>query len=224
MDLTTAVIYFARNAREEVRHKVFCVGNSQLNRAISLQLYNNTHTEISKTGLPFFCFTEKNQQGANFAEKLGNAFKEVFEKGFSSVVAIGSDSPGITAGHITAAAQQLLNRQVVAGTTEQGGCYLIGMQHTAFDYQKFIHLSWQTAQLSQQIEAAFNAVLLLPVLAEVNNQQHLHALIKSTKKIKAGFRNLIEVINSYSCNSFFSIKLLLTPQPLLSGNIFGRAP
>ncbi len=224
MELTTAVIYFARNAKEEVKHKVFCNSNSRLNDAIALQLYNHTYNQVAKTGLPFFCFTEQNQQGSNFSEKLANAFQEVFQKGYHSVIAVGSDSPGLTASHITEAAHRLVDGQLVAGTTAQGGCYLIGVQQQSFDYAKFTKLSWQTSNLAHQIEAAFNAVVLLRVLSEVNNQRHLSAIINGSRMVKASVRNLIQLINSYKVTPSFALQILLLPHPFLFSNSFGRAP
>jgi len=224
MDLTTAVIYFARNGKEEVKHKVFCNSNSGLNNAIALQLYNHTYNQVAKTGLPFFCYTEQNQQGSNFSEKLANAFREVFQKGYYSVIAVGSDSPGMTASHITEAAHRLVDGEVVAGTTAQGGCYLIGVQQQAFDYSKFTKLSWQTRNLAHHIKVAFNAVVLLPVLSEVNNQRHLLGLINGSRTVKASIRHLIQLINSYRVNRVFSFQILLAPHPFLFNNSFGRAP
>ena len=224
MNSSTAVIYFARSAGEEVKHKVFCSSNSKLNSAIAQQLYNHSHTQVVKAGLPFFCYTEKNQQGSGFSEKLSNAFLEVFNKGYQAVIAIGSDSPSITSRHITAAAQQLTNNKVVAGATKQGGCYLIGVQRQAFDYSTFKELSWQTCQLSEQIINTFSIVALLPVLSEINKQSHLSALGQVSSKIKATIRRLIVLINSYRTNSFFSFQVLVVPHPFLFSNIFGRAP
>ena len=224
MDLTTAIIYFARNAKEEVRNKVFCSSNARLNNAIALQLYNHIYNQVAKTGLPFFCYTEQNQQGSNFSEKLANAFREVFQKGYHSVIAVGSDSPGLTASHITEAAHRLVDGQVVAGTTAQGGCFLIGVQQQSFDYAKFTKLSWQTRNLAHQIEAAFNAIVLLPVLSEVNNQRHLLALISGSRIVKASIRNLIQLINSFRVNPSFALQILVVPHPFLFSNSFGRAP
>ena len=224
MNPSTAVIYFARSAGEEVKHKVFRSSNSKLNSAIARQLYNHSHTQLAQTGLPFFCYTEQNQQGSSFSEKLANAFLEVFSKGYEAVIAIGSDSPGITSQHITDAALQLRTKNVVAGATKQGGCYLIGVQKQAFDCAKFKQLSWQTGQLSQQITSTFKVVALLPVLSEINKESHLLALARVTSKIKASILSLIVLINSYRTNYFFSFKLLAVPHPFLFSNIFGRAP
>jgi len=224
MICTTAVIYFSRNAKEEIKHKVFCSRNSKLNRAIATQLYNHTFQQISKSGLPFFCYTEQNQRGNNFSEKLANAFQEVFAEGYQSVIAIGSDSPGIDVSHILQATKILSHAPVAAGVTAQGGCYLIGMQNHAFNYEQFRALAWQTSGLAQQINTAFSQVILLPVISEVNNEKHLYAIILSAQKIKKSILQLISLINSYKSSNIFSYQTLVVPRFHLISKTFGRAP
>ncbi|MBC7867189.1 MAG: DUF2064 domain-containing protein [Gloeobacteraceae cyanobacterium ES-bin-316] len=224
MNCTTAVIYFSRSAAEEIKQKVFCRSNAKLNRAIASELYDHTLQQIFKTGLPFFCYTQQKQEGNNFGEKLANAFQQVFAAGYESVIAVGSDSPGIEKAHILQAAQTLCNTPVVAGPTAQGGCYLLGMQKKAFNFQQFVGLAWQTEGLVGQMKTVFERIILLPIILEVNNEKHLDTLIKSAQKIKKNILRLICLINSYGNSQIFSYQTSVVPNFCLLNKTLGRAP
>jgi len=69
------------------------------------------------------CF---NQQGNDLGEKLVNAFKSFFKKGYTDVVIIGSDSPTIPADYIKKAFSELKKKDFVLGPCCDGGLYLVG--------------------------------------------------------------------------------------------------
>lgn len=69
------------------------------------------------------------QQGTGLAERISNAFRELFELGYRSVAIIGTDSPDLPLSYIEAAFQSLdvAKPALCIGPSEDGGYYLLGM-------------------------------------------------------------------------------------------------
>ncbi len=68
------------------------------------------------------------QQGATLGERLDSVMTQSLHLGFDQVFALGSDSPDLPPGHVSAAFEALQNDavDVVLGPTDDGGYYLIG--------------------------------------------------------------------------------------------------
>lgn len=67
------------------------------------------------------------QSGDDLGEKMINAFRYAFQRGYESVVLFGSDSPEIEAGDIERAFDLLEEKDIAIGRSFDGGYYLIGM-------------------------------------------------------------------------------------------------
>lgn len=67
------------------------------------------------------------QKGNHLGERMSQAIKDVFAKGYEKVILIGSDIPDITLDDIEQAFSLLDDNDVVLGPTYDGGYYLIGM-------------------------------------------------------------------------------------------------
>ncbi|MDO6760919.1 TIGR04282 family arsenosugar biosynthesis glycosyltransferase [Tamlana sp. 2_MG-2023] len=67
------------------------------------------------------------QQGKNLGDRMKNAFKTSFEKGYERIVLIGSDLPSLTTEHLNTALDKLQHNDVVFGPAEDGGYYLVGL-------------------------------------------------------------------------------------------------
>ena len=143
----TAILFFANSAEKDFARKKFT------DKAIPLfqDLTQRTLQTIERTGLPFFHFTEQEQQGDTFGERLSNAFASIFALGFSKVISIGNDSPNLTAKHLLEAQVQVSKNHAAIGPTLDGGCYLLGLHQDDFLKEAFETLSWQSASLCQQL-------------------------------------------------------------------------
>ena len=85
------------------------------------------------------------QTGATLGERLQNAFSHAFEMGAKKVLALGSDTMGLTADVVEAAFDALDRRDVVLGPTEDGGYYLIGLNQCVPEI--FQHIPWSTPRV-----------------------------------------------------------------------------
>jgi rSAM/selenodomain-associated transferase 1 len=76
-------------------------------------------------------FTRKipliSQKGSDLGEKMYNAIKWLFSKGYKKVSLIGADSPDLPLAFIIDAFEKLNSYKLVIGPSEDGGYYLIGM-------------------------------------------------------------------------------------------------
>ncbi len=68
------------------------------------------------------------QKGAILGEKMQNAFKNGFNKGYEKIILIGSDLPDLTSEIIAESFFALDKAETVFGPAEDGGYYLVGMK------------------------------------------------------------------------------------------------
>jgi len=67
------------------------------------------------------------QKGSDLGEKMYNAIKWLFSKGYKKISLIGSDSPDLPLTFIIDAFDKLDSYKLIIGPSEDGGYYLIGM-------------------------------------------------------------------------------------------------
>lgn len=71
-------------------------------------------------------FRVDNQRGAHLGERLSHALTTRFRQGFSKVVFVGTDCPGLGSKTVRDAIRALNRQEVVIGPAQDGGYYLIG--------------------------------------------------------------------------------------------------
>ena len=70
----------------------------------------------------------RNQDSGDLGQRLAQAFAAAFRQAYRRVVIIGSDCPGLQAGHMAQAFAALHRKDLVLGPATDGGYYLIGLQ------------------------------------------------------------------------------------------------
>lgn len=118
---------------------------------------------------------KKVQTGTDLGEKMKNAFIEVFAKGYSKVVIIGSDCYELSAELIDEAMKKLNNYDVIVGPAKDGGYYLLGM-HSPFK-NLFENIEWSTNKVFSKtievIKLANCSFFTLPVLGDVDTEEDI---------------------------------------------------
>jgi uncharacterized protein len=150
LNKTTAILLFSRTAHAEAQAKPLVFNEMKAKKVAALTIQQAKKTAIA-TGLPVFQFSEKQQRGASFGERLANAFQDIFNKGFDSVIAIGNDCLDISTKNLTYTAEKLVENPLVLGETHDGGVYILGLQRDTFQQLDFSTIAWQTAQVFQQL-------------------------------------------------------------------------
>lgn len=115
------------------------------------------------------------QKGPDLGDRMLNAFKHGFDKGFEKVVIVGTDCFELKPDHIEEAFDQLSQHDVVIGPATDGGYYMIGMNKLypqLFHDKKYSHENVLKDVLTEigQMDADF---YLLPELSDIDTFQDL---------------------------------------------------
>lgn len=144
----TALLIFSRTASQEAELKTFdCHAGQSANRVIVERLIRHTVATARRTQLPVFVHYDTRPDSGGFGTHLADALESVFEKGYSSIIAIGNDCPELSAPMLLEAHDRLAKQKLVLGPAFDGGVYLIGIQKSAYHRSSFVELPWETAQL-----------------------------------------------------------------------------
>lgn len=189
---STAILVFAHSSQEEMKHKPL-----QHGAVIFEALSQHTLETVKKTKLPYFHFTEKEQQGSCFGERFVQAIASVFNMGFTQLITIGNDSPLLRASDILQAAKQVELGHFVLGPSKDGGFYLMGLQESSFNAHKFLALPWQTKTVATQISALITetntTVVRLRPLLDLDRWEDLKRFIN---EVHNGSRAIVQLLLS----------------------------
>ncbi|MEM9290977.1 MAG: DUF2064 domain-containing protein [Acidobacteriota bacterium] len=90
------------------------------------------------------------QRGRSFRERLENALLDTHRLGFETVVVVGLDAPGLTAGDLDDAFTTLKRQKVVLGPAQDGGVYLLGLRGSPDTWRPWIRsVRWQTRHVQE---------------------------------------------------------------------------
>ncbi len=116
------------------------------------------------------------QIGLDLGERMDNAFKDGFDKGFDRIVVVGSDCPELTTDILNEAFQALDHHPVVLGPASDGGYYLIGLKQRLSNV--FQNIPWGTQNVLEVTRTALSSLevscTLLERLSDVDTPEDLH--------------------------------------------------
>jgi len=147
-------------------------------------LYNITQTETLKLNIDrhvYFSDVVNNsswpgdkkftQNGNGIGERMLNAFKAGFNKGYEQIVLIGSDLPDISEAIITSGFKALKYSDIVFGPAQDGGYYLVGMKN--FQPTLFLNKPWSQPNLLKETLTDVNSYSLLKELNDIDTIEDL---------------------------------------------------
>lgn len=168
-----AFLIFADDPYIEASKKRFAYSaGKKTNLQVSATL-NASITRLTQlSGLPAIVIGSDLQHGANFGEKLANAFDFVFQKGYEKVIAVGNDCLELSVSLLKRAALKIGENEFVYGPSSDGGCYLIGLTRTSFRKDSFAILPWQTQYLYDALLRYSNSErsCSMPVLHDLDKE------------------------------------------------------
>ncbi len=85
------------------------------------------------------------QPRGDLGERMALVIQEKLRAGFKRVVILGSDAPTLPDDHLRAAFEHLRRKEVVIGSAEDGGYYLVGM--TRLHPEIFMKIRWGTREV-----------------------------------------------------------------------------
>ncbi|WP_452227491.1 TIGR04282 family arsenosugar biosynthesis glycosyltransferase [Lacinutrix cladophorae] len=208
----TAILIFSNSAKEDAKRKSF--SDSKLFETLT----NDTIKKVKKTGLPFFHFTEIEQQGTNFGSRFSNAIQAIFDKGFTNIISIGNDTPHLKAKHLKQANRKLIHNQCVFGPSQDGGFYLMGLTKASFKAEAFKKLPWQTPTLKTATLRLFvssqNEFQILETLKDIDSFHDVKIILNSFKTVSKELKTLLLRL----CISAKAIPIYLSTFYRLQGN------
>ena len=149
----TAILFFTRTATQEAEAKKWTT-IPELDEQIASLLIIRTRKILQKAPFPVFQIDGRSQSGHCFGEKLSNAFKLIFDKGYRHVIAIGNDCQHLNPDWLNIQ-NKLRSGKVVLGPDLRGGVYLLGVSSIQDYHRKFNQISWNTEQVFNQLKALF---------------------------------------------------------------------
>ncbi len=119
------------------------------------------------------------QVGEGLGHRMANAFLETFSAGFNAAVIIGTDHPTLPDDFLKLAFDALAGpMQVVIGPSEDGGYYLLGMNHffsIVFDEMEYSHPN-VFDQTLERISRTRADITVLPTWYDVDTPSELERL------------------------------------------------
>ncbi|WP_298353222.1 DUF2064 domain-containing protein [Runella sp.] len=223
MHHSIAILLFAQNAKKDALDKKKGWSSTlRQTTAVFELLTKRTLQTVRATHLPFFLSSDVGNDSESFGSQLASSVKEVFEKGFQSVICIGNDCPQLTLELLQKTSIHLQNGQSVVGPDNRGGAYLIGIQKEDFQAKIFENLSWQTAELRENlVQMLGRETQLLPIFSDINAEIDLHDWAKKAKSFGELLLSLLvqlspaAVFQPIFTFAFSSTSYRLRPPPVL---------
>ena len=187
----TAILFFSKTSSAEAERKKLAAAKRQT-KAIAQVFIRNTRQILRGLDLPVFTISEHAQRGDSFGERLHNAFQDIFDKGFTNVIAIGNDCLTLTKNHIQQAIQALETTPSVLGPSTDGGVYLLGFQKEHFNACGLKNIPWQTNNVfSELVQNTNNQCITLDILSDIDN---INDLIASLKTLSVSLKNILSTL------------------------------
>lgn len=119
------------------------------------------------------------QQGNDLGERMLDAFKNGFNRGYERIIGVGTDLPDLNHDIMQAGIEALKTNETVFGPAEDGGYYLIGMNQLhrcAFENKK-----WSTDELLKEtLQELDDLDISYSLLQTLNDIDTLEDLQKSS--------------------------------------------
>jgi hypothetical protein len=126
------------------------------------------------------------QRGRALGMRLELAFREAFDNGAARVIAIGSDSPCLSAKSIEAGFRVLEEHDCVLGPTLDGGYYLVGLSRPY--HELFRGVDWQCSDVYKTtidtIERDGVTYRELPLFYDVDTPEDLEYVVRDINQFR----------------------------------------
>jgi len=132
------------------------------------------------------------QSSGDLGQRFLAAFEEMFSKGASKVVVIGSDCVGLTTDILKAAFDGLKDHDITIGPSEDGGYYILGLKDAALAKRLLTGIHWSTDMVLQETleRAKGSSVKYLPRLYDVDTKKDWDRARREDKRIAALLKEL----------------------------------
>lgn len=118
-------------------------------------------------------YYKKLQASGDLGQKMQTAFEQLFSKGYTNCIIVGSDLFDLKSEMITTAFTALKSNEVVIGPAEDGGYYLLGLK--AMQSSLFKNKEWGTSTVfgATMKDLQADKTYLLPILNDIDTFEDL---------------------------------------------------
>lgn len=167
--MNSSVILFVRSPQPGmVKSRLAATVGDEAALALYMCFVQDTVTTLLKSQYPFTVFfhparsketitdwlgcdiTMRPQRGSGLGARMKNAFRDIFSRGTTRAVLIGSDIPDLPHSCIDEALTSLEDHEAVLGPSHDGGYYLIGFRSGSFLPEAFDGVPWSTPVVFQE--------------------------------------------------------------------------
>ncbi len=124
------------------------------------------------------------QAGEDLGERLHYVSSELFLRGFSRVVIVGSDSPDLPGDYLEQAFERLMSHDLVLGPCDDGGYYLIGLSGGP-EHSLFTGIPWSSSRVFattlRKAKSIGMNVAVLPRWHDIDTIGDLRTLLASAR-------------------------------------------
>ena len=217
----TAILFFSKTSSAEAEGKKLAAAKRQT-KAIAQVFIKNTRQILRGLDLPVFTISENLQRGDSFGERLQNAFQDIFDKGFTNVIAIGNDCLTLNKNHIQQAIDALETTPSVLGPSTDGGVYLLGFQKECFNTFGLKNIAWQTNNVfNELVQNTNNQCVTLDILSDIDN---VNDLIVSLKTLSVSLKNALSTLLESLVSKPFETRLDFIHSHLLTAHLLRGPP
>lgn len=207
MNTEIAVILFARDASKEALHKSF-LSTGVSNVRLWKRMEHRTVSTIKKTGLDYFRFSQTEQRGSSFGQRVNNALKQVFDIGYKKIILLGNDCPTLSHLDILDSAAQLQQNKIVLGEDTRGGAYLLGFHRDSITDSCIEKFAWKTHRLIDTIRSyailSSLSVAYIQQRKDLNFKYEFAFLQRTNQAIIDLIKDLLFAVHFYTYHSIRS--------------------
>ncbi|MBU3129903.1 TIGR04282 family arsenosugar biosynthesis glycosyltransferase [Clostridium tagluense] len=125
------------------------------------------------------------QKGYDIGERMDNSIQKLLNKGYSKVILIGSDIPSLQSEDIKKAYEELEDKDICIGPTNDGGYYLVGMKKRCRDIFSS-NLKWGYKSVFEATVSIANnlglKVGLVAKLSDIDEKEDIEDFMKRIQK------------------------------------------
>lgn len=170
-----AILFFSYSPERSAREKRW-LRNRDKNIELHRRVHHRMRNLARSANVDLFLIDETQQKGNGFQDRFWKAIDSIFEKGYQAVLAMGGDTPTLTASILKESLDQLRCGKNVLGPSRDGGTYLLGFQRNSFRLIRNHQIEWHAGTDFDQLQSilANEAVWKAPALTDWDTYSDIH--------------------------------------------------
>lgn len=186
---STAVLFFHQSVSDDFRSHRGSFTPHQFRR---LHQWQVRKTRRLLQGLPIRVFSQLEQQGSTFGERIVFCLKEIYRQGYDRILILGRDCAALQRKDLVEALALLQAGQACLGPDYRGGTYLMGLHLDTRAMDALSRVRWQTAGVLADLQRQFPEAVLLTAHRDIHEMEDVYRLEAESR---SACRFLLRLLN-----------------------------